>query len=132
MEEQNLSATLKQLFETLNKLPDEIKNEEEKIINSSLRKQTFQMALESQERIATLQVLNSKDENGKQKYTNDISRKTAIDDLLANNPDYLKIKLDMLETEKEIMQSKMEYDFHKNRFKAIQTMVDLVGMGSTN
>lgn len=120
------NASVEMLKKNLDEIPDLIKVEQQKIISNSIKKETLMIAMATQERIATLDVIMAKDESGKYTYTNDTARKAAIDDTLAHNPDYTKVRLDLLETNKAVMEAQMELDYQKNRFKALQYIVELI------
>jgi len=98
-------------------LSTKIKELSEKVINLELKLKDINEKLEKIQANITLAVLSEVDTSGKPVYTNDLSRKTAIQLKCEANDEYKQLYDMKLKITKKLMKTKVDLEYYENLLK---------------
>jgi hypothetical protein len=116
------------LIQLLSELPLQIKEEETKLMNLSLKKIEFKRAIEHWENKEMIKISEAKEE-GKSKFSNETLRKAELSKRKQESETYQHLSSSLLDIEKEEKQLQIEFNYLDRKFKALRKIADLIAKG---
>jgi hypothetical protein len=100
-------------------LSTKIRELSERVINFELKLKDINEKLEKIQSNITLSILSEVDSSGKPVYTNDLSRKTAIQLKCDSNEEYKKLYEQKMAITKKLMKAKIDLEYYENLLKVM-------------
>ena len=115
------------IIETLKLLPNKIKQQQKRVMTFVFDIEKTKSDIEREDNKIMLEIINAKDENNKNVYTNDTTRNLALQESRTKNTVTQQLLKNLTEAESAYREQKIELEHQQNTLSAMRAIARIIG-----